>query len=99
MAIQPIQFLTASGVSLGKIITKIPKEAAADSRPGSGTGSRLFEINMSVWRYGRTFPRQFFVEQAVEVRKKRVQESRARGAETLRRRHMEALAKRAAAPQ
>jgi hypothetical protein len=25
---------------------KIPREAAADSRPDSGTGSRLFEINM-----------------------------------------------------
>ncbi len=65
---------------------KIPREAAADSRPDSETGSRLFEINMWMWRYGRTFPRQISVDQAVEFRKKRVQESRARGAETLRRR-------------
>jgi hypothetical protein len=80
---------------------KIPTEAAADSRPDSGTGSRLFEINMWMWRYGRTatFPRQFSVEQAVKMRKKRVQESRARGAETLRRRNMEVHAKQAAAPQ
>ena len=69
---------------------KIPTEAAADSRPDSGTGSRLFEVNMWMWRYGRTFPRQISVEQAVELRKKRVQESRARGAETLRRRHVQA---------
>ncbi len=34
---------------------KIPKEATADSRPDSGTGSRLFEINMWLWRYGRNF--------------------------------------------
>ena len=34
---------------------KIPREAAADSRPDSGTGSRLFEMNMWMWRYGRPF--------------------------------------------
>jgi hypothetical protein len=52
-----------------------------------GTGSRLFEINTWMWRYGRTFRCQISVVQAVEFRKKRVQESRApsRGAETLRR--------------
>ena len=49
---------------------KIPREAAVDSRPDSGTGSRLFEINMWMWRYGRTFPRQISVDQAVEFRKK-----------------------------
>ncbi len=42
---------------------KIPREAAADSRPDSGTGSRLFGINMWMWRYGRTFPRQISVDQ------------------------------------
>jgi hypothetical protein len=78
---------------------KIPREASADSRPDSGTGSRLFEINMWMWRYGRTFPRQISVDQAVELRKKRVQESRARGAETLRRRRDAAWVKGASAPQ
>jgi hypothetical protein len=78
---------------------KIPREAAADSRPDNGTGSRLFEINMWMWRYGRTFPRQISVDQAVEFRKKRVQQSRARGAETLRRRRDVAWAKGASAPQ
>ncbi len=34
---------------------KIPREAAADSRPDNWTGSRLFEINMS-------FPRQISVD-------------------------------------
>jgi hypothetical protein len=37
----------------------------ADSRPDSGTGSRLFEINLWMWRYGRNFPRQISVDQAV----------------------------------
>jgi hypothetical protein len=37
----------------------IPVEAAADSRPDSGTRSFLFEINIWMWRYGRTFPREF----------------------------------------
>jgi hypothetical protein len=78
---------------------KISREAAADSRPDNGTGSRLFEINMWMWRYGRTFPRQISVDQAVELRKKRVQESRARGAETLRRQREAAWAKGASAPQ
>jgi hypothetical protein len=82
---------------------KIPRDAAADSRPDSGTGSRLFEINMWMWHYGRTFHRQITVDQleAVELRKKRVQESRARGAETLRRRRDAAWAnpEAASAPQ
>jgi hypothetical protein len=57
------QFLTVSG-------GMIPKVAAADSRPDSGTGSWLFEINMRMWRYGRNFPRQFSAEQAVDMRKR-----------------------------
>ena len=78
---------------------KIPREAAADSRSDNGTGSRLFQLNMWMWRYGRTFPRQISVDQAVVVLKKRVQESRARGAETLRRRREAAWAKGASVPQ
>ena len=55
----------------------IPAEAAADSRPDSGTGSRLFEINISrwMWRYGRSFPREITVAEAETMRKQRVQES------------------------
>ena len=79
-----------------KYRSRIPREAAADSRPDSGTGSRLYEINIWMWRYGRTFPRAISVEQAVDLRKKRLQESRVRGAETLRRRHEAAWTKRAA---
>ncbi len=54
---------------------KIPKEAAADSRPDRGTGSRLFEINMWTWSYVRTLPCKRSMELAVELRKKRVQDS------------------------
>ena len=39
-----------------------------------------------MWKYGRTFPRELSVEDAVAMRKKRVQESRARAAATLQRR-------------
>jgi hypothetical protein len=30
----------------------------AISRQDSGTGSRLFEVNIWMWRYGRSFPRK-----------------------------------------
>ena len=64
----------------------IPAEAAADSRPDSGTGSRLFEINIWMWRYGRTFPREITVAGSVELSKKRLVDSRSRGEATLKRR-------------
>ena len=64
----------------------VPAEAAADSRQDSGTGSRLFEINIWMWRYGRTFPREIAVADSVELRKKRLAESRIRGAATMKRR-------------
>ena len=89
MAIPLIPFHTASGLELhGRA-----GEAAAYSRPDSGTGSRLFEVNIWMWKYGRTFPREFSVEDAVAMRKKRVQESRARAAATLQRRREAAWAK------
>ncbi len=75
-----------------KYRTRIPREVAADSRPDSGTGTRLFEVNVWMWRYGKTFPREITVEQAVELQKKREQESRARGAETVRCRKEAAVA-------
>jgi hypothetical protein len=61
----------------------VPSEAATDSRQDSGTGSLLYEINIWMWRYGRTFPWEFSVADAVAMRKQRVQESRAQGAATL----------------
>ena len=64
----------------------IPAEAAADSREDSGTGSLLFEVNIWIWRYGCTFPRVISVADPIEMRKKRIQESRERGAATMERR-------------
>ncbi len=42
----------------------------------------LKEAQLREWKYGRPFQRKFSVEEAVALRKKRVQESRARGAAT-----------------
>ena len=46
-----------------------------------------------MWKYGRTFPHELSVEDAVAMRKKQVQESRARATATLQRRHEAAWAK------
>jgi hypothetical protein len=56
----------------------VPTGASADSRPNSGTGSRLFEVNIWMWRYGRAFPRKITVKDAQEMRRSRVAESRRR---------------------
>ena len=68
----------------------VPDGAAADSRHDSGTGSRLFEVNVWMWNYGRAFPQARKISvadaEAMTRRRKRVQESRLRGAETLKRR-------------
>ena len=49
----------------------VTHKCCTHSRPDSGTGSRLFKINMWMWCYGRTFPRQISVDEAVELRKKK----------------------------
>jgi hypothetical protein len=71
----------------------VPTGDAADSRPNSGTGSRLFEVNIWMWRYVRAFPRKITVKDAEEMRWSRVAESRRRGAETLKRRRLAAAAR------
>jgi hypothetical protein len=50
-----------------KYRSQIPREEAADSRPDSWTCSRLFEVNIWMWRYGRTFLSEISVEQAVKL--------------------------------
>ncbi len=65
---------------------EVPDGAAAGSRNDSGTGSRLFEVNVWMWNYGRVFPRKISVADAEAMRRERVQDSRSRGAETLKRR-------------
>jgi hypothetical protein len=69
--------------------------AAADSRHDSGTGSRLFEVNVLMWNYGRAFPRKISVADADAMRRKRGQDSRHRGAETLKRRREDSAVRQA----
>ncbi len=72
---------------------EVPDGAAADSREDNGTGSRLFEVNIWIRRYGRALPRQVSVKDADEMRQPRVAESRRKGAETLKRRRLAAAAR------
>ncbi len=72
---------------------EVPDGAEADSLEGNGTGSRLFEVNIWMWRYGRAFPRKVSVKDADEMRRARVAESRRKGAETLKRRRLAAAAR------
>jgi len=72
---------------------EVPDGAAADSREDNGTGSRLFEVNIWKWRYGRALPRKVSVKDADEMRRARVAESRRKGAETLKRRRLAAAAR------
>ena len=59
---------------------------AADTRPDSGNGSRLYELNLWMWRYGRGQERKVSVTKAMEARVKRVREARARASATSKRR-------------
>ena len=59
--------------------------AMADTRPDNGTGSSLYELNLWMWRYGRSLPRNMSVADSDKIRHKRMLESRTKGAETKRR--------------
>ena len=61
---------------------------AADTRPDSGNGSRLYEVNLWMWRSGRGHERKVPVLEAMEERAKRVREARATAAETRKRRRL-----------
>jgi hypothetical protein len=69
----------------------VPAGAAADSRPDSRTGSRLFKVNIWMWCYGGAFTRKISVEDVEEMLWKSVQEARQKGAETLKCRRLEAF--------
>jgi hypothetical protein len=57
--------------------SQIPRGAAADSRRESGTGGRLFEVNIWMCKYERPFPLKISMEDAVAMRKKELQLFRA----------------------
>jgi len=63
--------------------------AVADTSKGRGNGSRLYELNVWMWRYGRGQPRKVTVAEAEQRRKERLTEQRLRAAETLKRRREE----------
>ena len=69
----------------------------ADTRPDSGNGSRLYELNLWMWRYGRGQVRKVSVAKAMEARVKRLREARARAGETAKRRRVASAARAAAA--
>ena len=55
--------------------------AIADSRPDNGTGSRLYELNIWLWNYGRSLPRPISVADTDKVLQKGMVKSRLKGAE------------------
>ena len=54
----------------------------ADTQPNRGNGSRLYEVNLWMWRYGRGQERKLSVRKCMEARVKRLREARGRAAET-----------------
>ena len=60
----------------------------ADTQPGSGNGSRLFEVNLWMWRYCRGQERKVSVKKCMEARVKRLREARGRATETRKRRRL-----------
>ena len=56
--------------------------ASADTQRDRGNGSRLYEVNIWMWRYGRGRPRMVSIAEAERIRSERVSESRIRAAET-----------------
>ena len=65
--------------------------ASADTQRDRGNGSRLYEVNIWMWRYGRGHPRMVSIAEAERIRRERISESRIKAGET-RKRHSEAAA-------
>ena len=59
--------------------------AVADSRNGAGNGSRLYEVNIWMWCYGRGQPRRVTVAEAELQRKAVISDARRRAADTMKR--------------
>ncbi len=52
--------------------------ASADTQRDKGNGSRLYEVNIWMWRYGRGRPRMVSIAEAERIRRERISESRTR---------------------
>ena len=70
--------------------------ASADTQRDRGNGSRLYEVNIWMWRYGRGLSRMVSIAEAERIRAERLSESRTRAAETRKRRSEAAAAEGAA---
>ena len=55
----------------------------ADSRNGAGNGSRLYEVNIWMWYYGRGQPRRVAVAKAELQRKAAISDASRRAADTM----------------
>jgi hypothetical protein len=63
--------------------------AKADTSRGRGNGSRLYELNLWMWHYGRGQPRKVTMAEAERRRKERTSEQRRKAVETMERRRAE----------
>ena len=60
-------------------------DASADTQRDRGNGSRLYEVNIWMWRYGRGRARMVSIVEAERIMAERLSESRIRAAETRKR--------------
>ncbi len=70
--------------------------SSADTQRDRGNGSRLYEVNIWMWRNCRGRPRMLSIAEAERIKCERISESRIRAGET-RKRHSEAAAAAGAA--
>jgi hypothetical protein len=70
--------------------------ASADTQRDRCDSSRLYEVNIWMWRYARGHPRMVSIAEAERFKAKRLSESRTRAAETRKRRSEAAAAAGAA---
>ncbi len=59
---------------------------SANTQQDRGNGSRLYEVNIWMWRYCRGHPRMMSIAESERIRRKRISESRTRAGETRKRR-------------
>ena len=73
--------------------------ASADTQPDRGNGSRLYEVNLWLWRYGRGQPLTMSIDEAEAARQDRISEARRRAEETKKHSREAAGRERAAAAE
>ena len=66
--------------------------ASADTPRDRGNCSRLYEVNIWMWLYGRGHPRMVSIAEAERIRRKRISKSRIKAGETRKRRSEAAAA-------